>query len=56
MDFDFQKACQGTLRLFAKVMWAQFIVLFLGAIVLSLSIGLGRAFTGGFCFLRWLKS
>jgi biotin transport system substrate-specific component len=40
----------GTLGLFARVIWAQFIILFLGAVVLSLSIGLKRAFVYGFLF------
>ncbi|MDR2721010.1 MAG: biotin transporter BioY [Puniceicoccales bacterium] len=40
----------GVLKLFARVIWAQFVALFLGAIVLSLSIGLKRAFVCGFLF------
>jgi biotin transport system substrate-specific component len=40
----------GTARLLAGVMWTQFIVLLLGAAVLSLSIGLKRAFVCGFLF------
>jgi biotin transporter BioY len=38
------------MRLLAKVMWAQFIVLLFGAAVLSLSIGLKQAFVCGFLF------
>jgi biotin transport system substrate-specific component len=40
----------GIFGLFAKVVWAQFVVLSLGTVVLSLSIGLKRAFVHGFLF------